>query len=99
MTRKILMLAIAVAAAAGCADPWSRRDATYGRIGSELDEAVAKRAKPAAPEAVSQALLPPLVLEMPRVEGGPLDQRFDLNVNNAPASQCSWRSSPAPATA
>lgn len=87
MTRKILMLAIAVAAAAGCADPWSRRDATYGRIGSELDEAVAKRAKPAAPEAVSQALLPPLVLEMPRVEGGPLDQRFDLNVNNAPASQ------------
>jgi MSHA biogenesis protein MshL len=87
MTRKILMLAIAVAAAAGCADPWSRRDATYGRIGSEMDEAVAKRAKPAAPEAVSQALLPPLVLEMPRVEGGPLDQRFDLNVNNAPASQ------------
>jgi MSHA biogenesis protein MshL len=87
MTRKILMLAIAVATAAGCADPWSRRDATYGRIGSELDEAVAKRAKPAAPEAVSQALLPPLVLEMPRVEGGPLDQRFDLNVNNASASQ------------
>ncbi len=83
MTRKILMLAIAVATAAGCAV----RDATYGRIGSEMDEAVAKRAKPAAPEAVSQALLPPLVVEMPRVEGAPLDQRFDLNVNNAPAGQ------------
>jgi MSHA biogenesis protein MshL len=87
MTRKILMLAIAVAAAAGCAEQWSRRDATHDRIGSEMDEAVAKRAQPAASERVSQALLPPLVVEMPRAEGAPLDQRFDLNVNNAPASQ------------
>jgi len=87
MTRKVLLLAIAVAAAAGCAEQWSRRDATRDRIGSEMDEAVAKRVKPAAPEAVSQALLPPLVVEMPRAEGAPLDQRFDLNVNIAPASQ------------
>jgi MSHA biogenesis protein MshL len=87
MTREVLLLAIAVAAAAGCAEQWSRRDATRDRIGSEMDEAVAKRAQPAAPERVSQALLPPLVVEMPRAEGAPLDQRFDLNVNNAPASQ------------
>ena len=87
MTRKVLMLAIAIAAAAGCAEPWSRRDATRDRIGSEMDEAVAKRAQPAAPERVSQALLPPLVVEMPRAGGAPLDQRFDLNVNNAPAGQ------------
>jgi MSHA biogenesis protein MshL len=87
MTRKVLLLAIAVAAAAGCAEQWTRRDATYDRIGTEMDAAVAKRVKPAAPEAVSQALLPPLVVEMPRAEGAPLDQRFDLNVNNAPAGQ------------
>ena len=87
MTRKVLMLAIAVAAAAGCAEQWSQRDATRDRIGSEMDEAVAKRAQPAGPDRVSQALLPPLVVEMPRAEGAPLDQRFDLNVNNAPASQ------------
>ena len=87
MTRRILLLAIAVAAAAGCAEQWSRQDPTYDRIGREMDEAVAKRVKPAAPDAVSQALLPPLVVELPRAEGAPLDQRFDLNVSSAPASQ------------
>ena len=82
------MLAMVVAAAAGCAEQSERRDATYDRISGDLDRAVKDRAKPAAPDAVSQALLPPLVVEMPRVEGvKPLDQRFDLNVNNAPASQ------------
>jgi len=35
MTRRVLMLAIAVAAAAGCAEQWSRQDATRDRIGSE----------------------------------------------------------------
>ena len=29
MTRKVVMLAIAVAAVAGCAEQWTRRDATY----------------------------------------------------------------------
>ncbi len=75
-------------AVAGCAEPPVRGDAAHGTIGAEMDRAVTQRAKPAAPDAVSQALLPPLVVEMPRVEvGKPLDQRFDLNVNNAPANQ------------
>jgi MSHA biogenesis protein MshL len=87
MMMRILILAIAVAAAAGCAEQWSRDDPTYDRIGREMDDAVAKRAKPTAPDALSQALLPPLVVELPRTEGAPLDQRFDLNVSNAPASQ------------
>ncbi|HET9404363.1 MAG TPA: secretin N-terminal domain-containing protein, partial [Burkholderiales bacterium] len=88
MRLRTLMLAMAVAAAVGCAEQPGRRDAAYDRITGELDRAVKDRAKPAAPDAVSQALLPPLVVEMPRVEGvKPLDQRFDLNVNNAPASQ------------
>ncbi len=87
MTRRFLLLAMAVAAAAGCSEQWSRRDPTYDRIGAEMDAAVENRAKPAAPEAVSQALLPPLVVELPRTEAGPLDVRFDLNVSNAPAAQ------------
>ena len=87
MIRKVVLLAIAIVAVAGCSEQWSRRDATRDRIGSEMDDAVAKRAQPAAPDRVSQALLPPLVVEMPRAEGAPLDQRFDLNVNNAPAGQ------------
>ncbi len=87
MKRRILILVVAVAAAAGCAEPPARRDATYDRITAELDKAVKDRARPAAPDALSQALLPPLVVEMPRPDGKPLDARFDLNVNNAPAGQ------------
>ncbi len=88
MRLRILILATIFAVVAGCAEQPARRDATHDRISAELDKAVKERAKPAAPDAVSQALLPPLVVEMPRVEGvKPLDQRFDLNVNSAPAAQ------------
>jgi len=88
MKMRSLMLVAFVAVAAGCAEQPARRDATHERITSELDKAARERARPAAPDTVSQALLPPLVVEMPRAEGGrPLDQRFDLNVNNAPANQ------------
>ena len=87
MNPRLLLLAAIVAAGAGCADsPW-KRDATYDRIGAELDRAATERVKPAAPDAVSQALLPPLVMELPRAGMQPVDQRFDLNVNNAPANQ------------
>ena len=87
MTRKALLLAIAVAAAAGCAEQWSRRDGTRDRIGARWTRRWRNAPSRRRPRAVSQALLPPLVVEMPRAEGAPLDQRFDLNVNNAPASQ------------
>ena len=39
------------------------------------------------PEAVEQALLAPLKMEMPAVRGQPIDPRFDLAVNSAPANQ------------
>jgi MSHA biogenesis protein MshL len=88
MQLRILVLATALAGAAGCAEPPVRSDAAYDTIGRELDRAVTQRTKPVPPDSVSQALLPPLVVEMPRIEvGKPLDQRFDLNVNNAPANQ------------
>jgi MSHA biogenesis protein MshL len=87
MIRGVLIAAIAVGAMAGCSDTWTRRDQTHDAISGEMDRAMVARARPAPPEAVSQALLPPLVVELPRVEGKPLEQRFDLNVNNAPAGQ------------
>ena len=87
MSKRRLITAIALVALAGCAERPPRPDATYGRIAGELDQAAIVRNQPVAPESVSQALLPPLVVEMPKPEGRPLDQRFDLNVNNAPASQ------------
>jgi MSHA biogenesis protein MshL len=87
MKSRFLMLAFVVAAG-GCAEPPVRPDATHGRIAAELDRAIAERAKPAPPEAVSQALLPPLIVEMPRADAARLPEpRFDLSVNNAPAAQ------------
>ena len=41
---------------------------------------------PPAPP-LEQQLLPPLRMEMPKVAGQPIDQRFDLSVSNAPAAQ------------
>ena len=57
------------------------------RILSELDRASAERKADARPSAVDEALLPPLRMEMPNVAGTPLEPRFDLSVNAAPASQ------------
>ena len=85
--RRVILAIAAAALVAGCAEQFTRRDATYDRISAELAAAAKDRAEPATPNAVAQALLPPLVVEMPRVEGEPLEQRFDLNVSNAPANQ------------
>ena len=87
MKRKFLILAIiAASAAAGCGT-WDRRDQVHDQIAGDMDRAMIGRAKPAPAEAVSRALLPPLLVELPKVEGRPLEPRFDLNVNNAPAGQ------------
>ena len=45
-----------------------------------------KQKAPAAPP-LEQQLLPPLRMEMPKLGGEPIDQRFDLSVSNAPAGQ------------
>ncbi len=87
MKRWLIAISITIAAVAGCADQPARRDITHDRITAELDKALRDRAKPVAPDAVSQALLPPLVVQMPGPGATPLDTRFDLNVNNAPANQ------------
>jgi len=84
---KRLLLAIAVVATGGCASVDKFRDTTRESIGRELDSGLQNRTKPATPDAVSLALLPPLAVEMPRSGGRPADTRFDLNVNNAPANQ------------
>ncbi len=84
--KKILM-AVAAITLGACADVPQRHDATLERINRELDGAAQNRVKPATSDAVSQALLPPLVIEMPRPDARSLDPRFDLNVNSAPANQ------------
>jgi len=52
-----------------------------------LDEAANARGTMSQPDAVTQALLPPLVVEMPKLDGKSVETRFDLAVNNASASE------------
>jgi len=76
-----------IAVVAGCADlPKQGPSAAQEAINKELERAVSER-KPVSPDAVSRALLPPLVLEMPRADTQKPETRFDLSVNNAPAGQ------------
>ena len=72
--------------AAGCAREPVRPQQVSTQILDEMDKS-AQRAKPKESDAVNQALLPPLRLELPRAQGKPIDARFDLNVNNAPARE------------
>src|SRR5258707_14774298 len=52
---------------------------------SEIESATAQ--KGSQPDSVRAALLPPLRAEIPKVPGAPVEPRFDLVVNSAPARQ------------
>jgi MSHA biogenesis protein MshL len=70
-----------------CAEP-PKHSPTLESINAELKAASEQKRKPTPqPEAVSQALLPPLIVEMPKTGGKPVEQKFDLVVNNAPARE------------
>jgi len=84
-----LGLAIAISLLiAGCAEPPRQGSSpTLDSINRELDQATRNRNKVVTSEAVSRALLPPLMVEMPRPDAQKPEARFDLSVSNAPASQ------------
>jgi len=71
---------------AGCAREPVRANRVSEEMVGELDKG-AQRAKPKESDAVNQALLPPLRMELPQARGQPIEGRFDLNVNNAPAKE------------
>lgn len=77
---------IGVALVAACATPPPRPTSVDPAIKAEVDQAIAGPG-PRQSQVLDQALLPPLRMEMPSVAGRPLDPRFDLSVNNAPAAQ------------
>ncbi|HXF15587.1 MAG TPA: secretin N-terminal domain-containing protein, partial [Burkholderiales bacterium] len=60
---------------------------TYNSAKKEMGDAAKKAQAAKESENVDKALLPPLSVEMPKVDGRPIEARFDLAVNNAPASQ------------
>lgn len=72
---------------AGCATTDTQHTATLNKIKNELKTAAEVKAPPATPTAINDALLPPLKIAMPKATAKQLEQRFDLVINNAPASQ------------
>jgi MSHA biogenesis protein MshL len=85
--RPLLSLAALLVAliAASCAHV-QRPDGLVPEISAELARA-AERKPPARPESLERALLPPVQMGMPSLQGLELEPRFDLAVANAPASQ------------
>jgi MSHA biogenesis protein MshL len=73
---------IAVLLAASCALP-----PPSPTLERSIPDALSRAEKQKTPPAPPLELLPPLRMEMPKVGGEPIDQRFDLSVANAPASQ------------
>jgi MSHA biogenesis protein MshL len=83
--RRLPFVAAAMMLAA-CEAPRIQPAAVQHTIDSTLREAATARPRAAAPDAVSEALLPPLTIQMPGFTA-PVEPRFDLVVNNAPAQQ------------
>ncbi|MES1987888.1 MAG: pilus (MSHA type) biogenesis protein MshL [Pseudomonadota bacterium] len=71
----------------GCATNEPQHNATLDKIKNELKQAAEVKAPTATPKAINDALLPPLKIAMPRASAKQLEQRFDLVISNAPASQ------------
>ena len=82
------LVLLCAALLAGCAGPARKPPAQIDdRIAAELKRTGEER-KPAPSDGrVQDALLPPLRMDLPRVAGSPIDPKFDLAVNNAPAVQ------------
>ncbi len=81
------VLLAAITGLAACADWKPRQGRTFDRIDRELTASPDQRKGAPPPDAVAQALLPPVVVEMPKLDGKPIEPRFDLSVVNAPAAQ------------
>ncbi len=71
---------------AGCATPNGRNDAADS-IRREMNESIQASAQPSKSDEVSNALLPPLAVEMPVMGTQSLEPHFDLVVNSTPAQQ------------
>jgi MSHA biogenesis protein MshL len=78
--RRLLLISVVLAASCALPPPTSTVDPS-------IQGALSRAEKQKAPPAPPLELLPPLRMEMPKVGGEPIDQRFDLAVSNAPASQ------------
>ena len=83
---KRLTAGLCLISVAACSYPPPRLTSVDPEIKAQLPDPAAVR-KPPAGALPDQALLPPLRMELPPVQGRPIDPRFDLSVHNAPATQ------------
>ena len=81
-----LLLAVSLAMLASCSS-LQPPSLDFKTAKSEVDKAGEQQPSTAQPKAVSDALLPPITVEMPQVDGQPIESTFDLQVNKAPANQ------------
>lgn len=70
-----------------CATTAPEQNTTLNKIKAELKQAAEVKVATATPKAINDALLPPLKIAMPKASAKQLEQRFDLVISNAPASQ------------
>jgi MSHA biogenesis protein MshL len=87
MNKKSITVLLAVLVTAGCAGFEPRQGKTLDNIDTQLAQGLADRKASPAPAAVAEALFPPVVVEMPRVDGKSIEPRFDISVSDAPAAQ------------
>jgi len=80
--KRISVDVLAAALLVSCAGPYKVDQSIVAEMDSAARQAASKQ-----PTAVREALLPPLRAEMPKVAGTPVEPRFDLVVNAAPAQQ------------
>jgi MSHA biogenesis protein MshL len=64
-----------------------QHNTTLNKIKDTLNSATEAKVASPTPAAINDALLPPLKIAMPKATAKQLEQRFDLVINNAPASQ------------
>lgn len=85
LTRKLLALMIPALFTAGCANHAVRDAAVNADITATMNKASQANLPP--PQAITESLLPPLKVELPKNIGKQMEGRFDLTINNAPAQQ------------
>jgi MSHA biogenesis protein MshL len=84
---KQILLILPLLILSACSSTPKGHNATADVIKNEMDAVVQARADANKPNAVNDALLPPLEMSMSAVDTKPLESKFDLSVNNTPANQ------------
>ncbi len=84
--RNVVLMLLLAGSLAACQSQRFKNTAVRDQIETDLSAAAKSPERPAQPDAVTHALLPPLNVEMPKATKV-VETRFDLTVNNAPANQ------------